>query len=94
MDRKSLQEVYKNHINYSLVIEKLKGKERNEIQLSGLKGSADAVFSAAIVAKATRPHLFVLENREQAAYFQNDLENLLGEKTSHVLFSYFVQTSL
>ncbi len=86
MDRKSLQEIYKNHINYSLVIEKLKGKDRNEIQLSGLKGSSDAVFSAAVVNQVKRPHLFVLENREQAAYFQNDLENVLGEKRAMFFF--------
>ena len=55
------------------------------IQLKGLSGSLDAVVCATI--SSTSPHqshLFVLHDREEAAYFQNDIQNLLGKK--HVSF--------
>jgi transcription-repair coupling factor (superfamily II helicase) len=48
--------------------------------LSGLAGSAAAVLAAAVIRSMRHSFLFVLSEREAAAYFFNDLENLLGEK--------------
>jgi transcription-repair coupling factor (superfamily II helicase) len=50
------------------------------IRVKGIYGSLDAVLFAA-VAKATHSsHLVILQEKEEAAYFMNDLQNLLGQK--------------
>lgn len=47
--------------------------------IKGLVGSARALVSAAIASHLLDNQLFILRDKEQAAYFYNDLEKLLGE---------------
>ncbi len=56
----------------------------NGLQVKGLVGSLDAVVPAAVFAMDKRCHLFILHEKEEAAYFFNDLQNLFGQK--EVLF--------
>lgn len=55
------------------------------LQLKGLVGSSRAVISAAISAQVPGNHLFVLTDKEEAAYFFNDLENLFPND-KHIVF--------
>jgi transcription-repair coupling factor (superfamily II helicase) len=48
------------------------------VQVKGLVGSLDAVISASLYRRSPRLSLYVLSDREEAAYFQNDLQSLLG----------------
>jgi transcription-repair coupling factor (superfamily II helicase) len=48
--------------------------------LSGLIGSQDAFVAAAVFKQTDFNHLFVLSDKEEAAYFQNNLKNLLQNK--------------
>ncbi|MFP4470799.1 MAG: transcription-repair coupling factor [Bacteroidales bacterium] len=50
------------------------------IHLSGVKGSSRAFVAAAMIATMKGTHIFVLPDKESAAYFHNDLESLFGEK--------------
>ena len=50
--------------------------------LNGLAGSSLAVVAAAAISKIKGTHLFILNEKEQAAYFFNDLESLFEEKES------------
>lgn len=50
------------------------------VKLSGLAGSAISVITAATYRSMARPFVCLLSSREAAAYFFNDLENLLDEK--------------
>ena len=60
-------------------LEKLLFKsEFNRIHLAGLTGSSDALLLAAFFKEHRHPALFIFGDREEAAYFQNDLENILG----------------
>jgi transcription-repair coupling factor (superfamily II helicase) len=54
--------------------------ERVHLHLHGLLGSADAVVAAAVAGSTEVPMLFVLNDREDASYFLNDLEQLLGQE--------------
>lgn len=54
------------------------------VHLSGLTGSQDAFVAAGVYWAAPQSHLFILNNKEEAAYFQNTLKNLLQSK--EVLF--------
>ncbi len=46
----------------------------------GLAGSSAAVVAAAAIRRIKKDFLFILSDKESAAYFFNDLENLLGER--------------
>ncbi|MFN4146760.1 MAG: CarD family transcriptional regulator, partial [Runella sp.] len=58
------------------------------LQIKGLSGSLDAVVAAAVCQKLPRLCLFVAQDREEAAYFQNDLQNLLGQEVLYYPTSY------
>jgi transcription-repair coupling factor (superfamily II helicase) len=51
----------------------------NRNQLRGLAGSSPSFVAAATTRLSSQSHLFILPDKELAAYFFNDLENLLGE---------------
>ncbi len=50
------------------------------LRVKGLTGSLDAVIFAAIHNSVRSSHLVVLHDKEEAAYFFNDIQNLLGDK--------------
>ena len=49
------------------------------IGISGFSGSSRALIASATISETYLYHLFVLQDKEQASYFHNDLEKLLGE---------------
>lgn len=55
--------------------------DTNVVHLKGLSGSAAAISAATIFEQSDRSHLFILNDKEEAAYFFNDLEALIGNKT-------------
>lgn len=63
-------------------------KNESRTQLRGLVGSLDAVVAAATYLTEPRTNLFVMADREEAAYFQNDLQNLLGRDVLFYPMSY------
>lgn len=48
--------------------------------ITGLAGSSLSVVSASLINRLKGTHLFILNEKEQAAYFFNDLESLFDEK--------------
>jgi len=67
--------------------------ESSKAELKGIVGSATPLLAASLFSSAGDPaalanqpsHLFVLDDKETAAYFLNDLEQLLG-KSHRILF--------
>lgn len=59
--------------------------ENSCVHLKGLFGSFKSVFSLTLSEQIPGNHLFVLRDKESAAYFLNDLESLL-DNNSKVLF--------
>jgi transcription-repair coupling factor (superfamily II helicase) len=57
---------------------------KRHIHLNGLVGSSAGFIATAMQQENPKPNLFILADREEAAYFFNDLENLYGE--NKVLF--------
>ena len=57
----------------------LKQSGQGAAWLKGMAGSSTAVIAATAISKISRPWLFVLSDKESAAYFFNDLEQLLGD---------------
>ncbi len=58
------------------------------ISLKGLSGSLDAVVLAATWKLHPNDYVIVLQDREEAAYFQNDLQELLGKEVLLFPMSY------
>ncbi len=58
----------------------LKARDRVAATAEGLAGSSGAVIAAACTKKVAGSFLFLLPDKESAAYFFNDLENLLDER--------------
>lgn len=52
----------------------------SRIHLKGLIGSSDAMVALALYKIQKQGNLFVLPDREEAIYFQNDLENIFGHR--------------
>ncbi len=59
-------------------------KDTSKIGLKGLTGSSLSFVLSEIFRKQERPFLVILNDKEEAAYFLNDLERIIGE--DHVLF--------
>jgi len=70
--------LYRNHSNTRQIISALNGNSINRIFLDGLIGSSDAIVLSALFIELPHAAIFVLGDKEEAAYFQNDLENILG----------------
>lgn len=62
------------------IAEAIKSNLQGEVRLQGLSGSLDAIVIASIYQINHHSHLVVLHDKEEAAYFQNDLQNLLDGK--------------
>ena len=62
----------------------LNGQTRDNCVVSGLVGSALSITIAELFKQTALPFLLILNDKEQAAYHLNDLENILGDQ--NVLF--------
>ena len=80
MTLKNLYKKYTEHGSVKKITKFLSNDGFKHALLKGLQGSAHAVVSAASFEKLNASHLFVLSDKEKAAYFQNDLKELLPEK--------------
>ncbi|MBE50838.1 MAG: transcription-repair coupling factor [Flavobacteriales bacterium] len=59
-------------------------QEKIKIQLNGFVGSSKSILSSSIIKDSKSPQLFILNDKESANYFINDLENLI----KHEVFFY------
>jgi len=72
--------LYKQDSIIQTIAERIKPNEPMQIKLRGMTGSLDAVISAAVYSLNHQNHLFVMHDKEEAAYFYNDLQSLLEPK--------------
>ena len=83
MKNKSLLNLIPNSVFGKTISEKL-NQEGCKIQLNGFIGSTKSIIASYIIKEATSPQIFILNDKESATYFINDLENLLN----HEVFFY------
>ncbi len=65
-------------------INKALQQDKNQIQISNLAGSSLSFVISETFKKVNKPYLLIFNDKEEAAYYLNDLEQLLGDK--NVLF--------
>ena len=72
--------IYKEDPLVQSIGELIRSNENQTFHLKGLVGSLDAVVASALYQINKQTNLFVMHDKEEAAYFHNDLQNLIGEK--------------
>ena len=68
-----LGELYKNSKEAELISGLLQEPAGNFLQIKGLSGSSRSAFIHSCISKAKGSHLIILPEKEEAAYFYNDL---------------------
>ncbi|MFB9863462.1 transcription-repair coupling factor [Rufibacter immobilis] len=79
-------ELYRQDPVVQTMAQRLQSSEPQHIQLKGLVGSLDAVVASALQTMQAGTHLFILHDRDEAAYFYSDLSNLLENDQEVLLF--------
>ncbi|WP_158796355.1 transcription-repair coupling factor [Pedobacter sp. L105] len=80
MNIRDLINRYKTDERIEALAKTLNSGKGNKLQLKGLVGSADAVAAVATYFLLHQPQLFILPDREEAAYFMADLESILEKE--------------
>lgn len=78
MEIKELLKIYQEDGFVRTSIEKI--QSNNQIQLKGLSGSLDAIIAITNFQLNPQHNIFILPDKDDAAYFYNDLQNLVGEE--------------
>lgn len=80
MNVRDILDLYKKDPRIEKLAATLNAAKNVRIHLKGLIGSSDAMVATAFYFLQHRHMLFVLPDREEAAYFQSDLENLFDKE--------------
>ena len=84
MSKKLVRSLFRESSSQLALKTQLNEQNRDNCVVSGLVGSALSIVVAQMFEQTSRPFLLILNDKEQAAYHLNDLENLLGDQ--NVLF--------
>lgn len=77
---RDILELYKQDPRLEQLATAINAKKNSRIHLKGLVGSSDAMIACALYFMQHRHMVFVLPDREEAAYFQSDLENMTDKE--------------
>lgn len=83
MSQSSLFSIYESSNKVKQIAESLTVPQ-NKIHCKGLSGSVVSIIIQSVFKKAEQPFLLVFNEKEEAAYYLNDLEQMLGQ--NDVLF--------
>ena len=78
-----LLELYRNDQRVNQIVEKLTTTPPTRLQITVMLGAQDSFVLAATYLSHPQSHLLVAKDKEEAAYVQNNLQNLLGKKPVH-----------
>src|SRR5690554_2377343 len=79
MTHQVISEKYSNTPKIDEIFQVVSSKT-NKINIKGLVGSAASFVIQALFKKSENPFLLIFQDKEEAAYYLNDLEGLIGEK--------------
>lgn len=77
MDRQSFLNLYQSDPIFQTLAHQLASKDKFQLQLRGLSGSLDMVLLASYFENNGGFHLIIAQDKEEAAYLNSDLQNLL-----------------
>ena len=76
---------YRDHEKTKLITQSLEDLG-NTIYLKGLVGSSISLVATAVSSLLQKHHVFILQDKEEAAYFLNDLENINKDQQNFYFF--------
>jgi len=79
MKENELSDQFINHPVLPLLIDTLNADNNNRIRIEGLAGSSKAMVLSRVFHKMQTTHLVIIPEKEDAAYFYNDLISLNGD---------------
>ncbi len=79
MSKTILYKIYDNSPKVKQIVASLQQAEQ-KIQLNGLIGSSLSFVAQSLFKKIEKPFLVILNDKEEAAYYLNDLEQMIGEE--------------
>jgi transcription-repair coupling factor (superfamily II helicase) len=71
---------YNNHPDLEGLAGAFNNPETRRVRLDGLTGSLKAIITAGVFLKTQNTHLVIIPEKEDAAYFYNDLVSMVGEE--------------
>ncbi len=83
MSKRSIDVQYHKAAKVSQIVSQIQ-KDKNHFQVSNLVGSSLSFVVGEAFKKAKKPFLLIFNDKEEATYYLNDLEQLIGDK--NVLF--------
>ena len=88
MKSSDLKDVYKNHPCFTSITKCFEKNASAKFHVKNLIGAQSALIASQSVKSVRRPQFFILNDKEEAAYFLNDLETLLQKKVLFYPSSY------
>ena len=79
LSKSVLYKTYDNSPKVKQIVDSLQQAEQ-KIQLNGLIGSSLSFVVQSLFKKTEKPFLLILNDKEEAAYYLNDLEQMIGEE--------------
>jgi transcription-repair coupling factor (superfamily II helicase) len=79
LSKKNLYSIYDNSPKIKQIVDSLQQVDL-KIQLNGLIGSSLSFVVQSLFKKTEKPFLLILNDKEEAAYYLNDLEQMIGEE--------------
>lgn len=83
MSKQTIVNRYQKSAKTKQVLQEIQ-RDKNHFQITNLVGSSLSFVISEVFKQAEKPFVIVLNDKEEAAYYLNDLEQLLGDK--NVLF--------
>lgn len=80
MSKATIYSVYDSSPKTAQIVARLQENNQVKMHLEGLLGSAVSFVTQALFKKSDLPFLIILNNKEEAAYYLNDLEQMIGEQ--------------
>ncbi len=80
---------YLNNENTIRIVDDISKGQNPNIFLKGLAGSSIAFVASACISKLNRPFIFILGDKEEAAYFYNDIANIITQEKAFFFPSSF-----
>jgi transcription-repair coupling factor (superfamily II helicase) len=80
LSKATIYSVYDSSPKTAQIVARLQENDQVKMQLEGLLGSAASFVIQSLFKKSELPFLVVLNDKEEAAYYLNDLEQMIGEQ--------------
>ena len=81
MKENQISDHYKSHPALPGLVEIINADKLRKIRIEGLSGSSRAMVLSSVFNKTQTTHLAIIPEKEDAAYFYNDLVSILGDES-------------